>query len=489
MIKHSIMRENKSEVSQVDQDQMPMYERLIQHKKTNPISFHVPGHKNGFLYEGMDPAYAQLAQLDLTELTGLDDLHDPQEVIAEAQRLLADFYQTKKSYFLVNGTTVGNLAMILACCQEGDLVLVQRNCHQSILHGLIMAKLDPIFIAPDIRENGATEIKLQMVEKAFQQYPTIRACIFTYPDYYGQTYDFQAIIDVVHQHHSLVLVDEAHGAHFALGHPFPQSALQLGADIVTQSAHKTLPALTMGSYLHINSDRVPLKKVEKYLKTLQSSSPSYLIMASLDLARHYLAHVSTEDLTFSLRQSQEFIEKVKQLPNIQVIRSKDPLKITVRHSSLSGYELQAKFEQAGVYPELADPRQILLIFPLVKSGMVYPYDQAFRQLQSLSWAGGQARNQPMQNIISQESIAITTLALSYKKMEDLDDQWVDMDESVGKVASQMITPYPPGIPLILAGEKITITHVQQLKQLIKIGARFQGGTENLKQGKLAVFSM
>ncbi len=487
MLKHSIMRENRSGVSQVNQDQIPIYERMVQFYKNKPISFHVPGHKNGLLYEGIDSAFAQVAQLDATELTGLDDLHAPEGMIGEAQELLTDFYQSSKSYFLVNGTTVGNLAMILACCQAGDYVLVQRHCHQSILHALNLAKLKPVFIASTVRENGETELMVETVQRAFQQYPSIRACIFTYPDYYGRTYNLQSMIEISHQNNALVLVDEAHGAHFCLGNPFPQTSLRLGADIVVHSAHKTLPAFTMGSYLHINSEHVPGKKVERYLKMLQSSSPSYLIMASLDLARHYLAHFSKEDVLYSQNQIQNFIEQLKQLPGIQVLQSEDPLKIMVRHALFSGYELQTRFELAGIYPELADPQQILLIFPLLKIGMPYPFDRALQQLQSLPWTDGQAQNRPKQNIIWQESLAITTLALSYEEMDDREEDWVEMDVSVGRVASQMITPYPPGIPLIMPGEKITQVHIEQLKKLMKFGARFQGEMEALRNGRLAVF--
>lgn len=471
----------------MNQDQLPLYERLLQHKQNRPISFHVPGHKNGILYEGIDSVFAQIAQLDATELTGLDDLHAPEGVIAKAQRLLTDLYQSNQSYFLVNGTTVGNLAMILACCQAGDYVLVQRHCHQSILHGLHLAKLKPVFIASTVREDGEIQLMVETVQRAFQQYPSIRACIFTYPDYYGQTFNLQAMTEIAHQNNALVLVDEAHGAHFCLGEPFPSSSLRLGADIAVHSAHKTLPAFTMGSYLHINSDHVPVKKVERYLKMLQSSSPSYLIMASLDLARHYVSHFSKEDIYYTQQKKQDFIKKIKQLSGIQVIASDDPLKMVVRHTTLSGYELQAKFEQVGIYPELADPQQILLIFPLLKTGMAYPYDQALQQLHSLSWTGRQAQKQPKQNILWQESITITTLALSYEEMEDRKEDWVEMDESVGRVASQMVTPYPPGIPLIMSGEKITQAHIEQLKKLMEFGARFQGEMEALRNGKLAVF--
>ena len=191
--------------------------------------------------------------------------------------------------------------MILSVCSEGDTVLVQRNCHKSILNGLMLANIMPVFISPEMDMNLSTPagIDKHTVRQAFERYPNAKACIFTYPDYYGGTFDLKSIIEIAHQHDSLVLIDEAHGPHFKLGDPFPLSALNLGADMVVHSAHKILPAMTMGSFLHINSKNVPKAKVEFYLSVLQSSSPSYPIMASLDIARSYLAGFTKEDIAYT----------------------------------------------------------------------------------------------------------------------------------------------------------------------------------------------
>ncbi len=274
------------------QNRTPLFDALCKHSNPNPISFHVPGHKSGTIFnQQQNNYYQEILRIDATELSGLDDLHSPEGVIKEAEELLADLYQVKKSFFLVNGSTVGNLAMILSVCEKDDVILVQRNCHKSVLNALKLAKAHPVFIDPDYNQDWktATGVSKEIVERAISLYPQAKALCLTYPNYYGMVYDLKSIIELAHVHHIPVLVDEAHGPHFILGDPFPETAIQLGADMVVHSAHKTLPAMTMGSYLHINSNRINSDKVRDYLQMLQSSSPSYVIMASLDLARNYLA--------------------------------------------------------------------------------------------------------------------------------------------------------------------------------------------------------
>ncbi|HEY4553988.1 MAG TPA: aminotransferase class I/II-fold pyridoxal phosphate-dependent enzyme [Bacillaceae bacterium] len=467
----------------MNQQRMPLYERLISHKNRNPISFHVPGHKNGALLYG----YKELpVTLDATELTGLDDLHDPQGAIAEAQELLADLYGTRKSYFLVNGSTAGNLAMVMANCQPGDKVLVQRNCHKSVLNALMLANVEPLFISPEIDENSltSTNINPELIKTAFDREPSIKACIFTYPDYYGNVYDLKSIIDIARSKGAVVLIDEAHGPHFRIGSPFPPSALDLGADMVVHSAHKTLPAMTMGSYLHVNSDRILLHKVEHYLSVLQSSSPSYPIMASLDVARRFVAHYTKNDLDYTLKKRDEFITQLTQHPNLRVYIGDDPIKIMLQHEDSSGYALQEAMEEAGVYPELADPYKVLLILPLLKDGMDFPFDRAAENISRIQPG---KREHPAPMLQGYKSTRLTRLSISYPDMMDKQFEWIALQESEGRIAAKMVIPYPPGIPLLLPGETITSAHLQQIQMLRQVNARFQGETIEMKEGKVAVF--
>ncbi|MEH6954150.1 aminotransferase class I/II-fold pyridoxal phosphate-dependent enzyme [Neobacillus drentensis] len=469
----------------------PLYDVLVDHVNKNPISFHVPGHKYGQINQLQATRYfKQIFQIDATELSGLDDLHSPEGAILEAESLLASLYQTKRSYFLVNGSTVGNLAMIMAACVEGSKVLVQRNCHKSVLNGLSIAKVDPVFLEPEYNREWkvSSGLKVDTVKEAISLYPDAKALILTYPNYYGMGCQLQEIIKEAHRHDILVLVDEAHGPHLILGAPFPPSALQLGADMAVQSAHKTLPAMTMGSYLHVNSSRINHNKVTEYLAMFQSSSPSYPIMASLDLARNYLATYTPIDLSFLLNEIQRFKQELADIPAIKVLEypntNGDPLKITIQsRSGLNGFELQRRLEEVSIYTELADPNNVLFIFPLLKEGQSFPVEEAVLKIKQALAGLSLKDSQEIPELASQ---SISTLTIPFKDMVNLTVKEIEITAALGEVCAETIIPYPPGIPLLIKGERITKDKLSQLSRLLKSGARFQGGSL-LKDGRIKTF--
>lgn len=476
----------------MEQLRTPLFDQLTKHSKADPISLHVPGHKNGHLFPLKGKAYYnELLKLDVTELTGLDDLHSPEGAILESELLLANLYGVEKSFFLVNGTTVGNLAMILGTVEEGDIVLVQRNCHKSILNGLQLANADPIFLSPEYDEdwNAAGGLSYETVLAGIKAYPKAKAIILTYPNYYGMVYELGPIIKLAHDQNIPVLVDEAHGAHFIAGDPFPVTSLKLGADVVVQSAHKTLPAMTMGSFLHFNSRLVSIDLIEKYLYTLQSSSPSYPIMASLDLARSFLGTYDSMDLIYIRKQIIAFRKYLSNITGIKVLDYKrgngDLLKITIQAAGLmSGFELQKKFEELGVFAELADPFNLLFIVPLLKEGMCFPFDEL------LNKAAAVMKDVPDKKI-EKEAILFqkkdfSKLALDFKSMRKRPVTKVPLNESIGHIAAEMIIPYPPGIPLLFPGEIITADDILALRLLLEKGTRFQGG-KMLKEGLIYIY--
>ncbi|MDM5314435.1 aminotransferase class I/II-fold pyridoxal phosphate-dependent enzyme [Fictibacillus sp. b24] len=459
--------------------QAPLYEALINHIHKNKWSFHVPGHKNGLLFEKTAaPFFQSVLPLDVTELTGLDDLHHPEGPILEAQKLLAAFYQVEKSYFLVGGSTSGNHAMILSSFIEGDIVLVQRNCHKSVLNGLELAGVTPVFLQPEIDEDGGYPlgVSLQTVRQAVEMYHGVKGIILTNPTYYGMQQDITEIAELIHRVGGIVLVDEAHGAHFGLK-DMPKSSIHKGADMVVQSAHKTLPALTMGAYLHVNSDRVDIQRLSHALQMVQSSSPSYLIMASLDLSRLFLENLSDIELDNIINQTlnlREFIHslphlEVKSVPNDYVL---DPLKVTVQtNREISGYELQILFEKEGLFTELADDRNVLFVLPLGRiphlKDLKKVFEKISNQLQSYEASQLHAESIPVLSSVSR-------LALSYREMKRIKAKPISIVAAEGLIAADAIIPYPPGIPLIAKGEQITSKHIHQYSFLKKKGARFQG---------------
>ncbi|MBL5768904.1 aminotransferase class I/II-fold pyridoxal phosphate-dependent enzyme [Heyndrickxia sporothermodurans] len=475
----------------MNQNRIPIYEALEKFLKNDPISFHVPGHKNGMLLKNEYPDLSRFLTYDVTELSGLDDLHSPDGPILEAQKLLSDYYGTRRSYFLVNGSTVGNLIMILSAFNAGDKVLVQRNCHKSIMNALVLAKVIPIFIEPRIDENMFVPegVRKSIIKAAYNQYADVKGLVVTHPNYYGMTSYLEDIINIVHQHKGVVLVDEAHGPHFHLGEPFPKSAIDLGADMVVHSAHKMLPAMTMGSYLHINSNAISISKVEYYYSVLQSSSPSYPIMATLDIARHFIANFNEEDINYTLSQRNSFVTSLCKLEGVEVVNrnmKQDPLKLIVRYKGYSGYMLQRMLEEENIYIEMADPYQVVFILPLLKKNMVYSYSDALIKIKRV-FEKYKPKSNSLKGIVVESDDKISSLSLLYEEMEDRSIEWVPFRYAENRIAAKMIIPYPPGIPTILPGEVITEEKIRLIKKYIEMHAKFQGETSRLLNGEIAVY--
>lgn len=473
----------------MDQTLTPLYNQLIKHHLKNPISLHVPGHKNGKILGNQYLYFQNLLKLDVTELTALDDLHCPEGVIKDAQELLSSFYGSKKSYFLVNGSTVGNLAMMLSVLNEDDIVFVQRNSHKSVHNGIELTGAKPIYLDPDFHEEWGVSggVSPHTVQQALNSYSDVKAIVLTYPNYYGLVNDLETIISLAHSRNIPVLVDEAHGAHFITGGSFPKSAVQIGADIVVQSAHKTLPAMTMGSFLHFNSPYVSLVAVEKYLHILQSSSPSYPIMASLDIARSYAASYQNEDHAYLEKEIQIFKNELQQLDRIHVLndsRKGDLLKVTIQsRNELSGFQMQTLFEDKGIYTEMADPNNVLLVLPLLKRNQEYPLKEISEAIADSLDVYKTVRRTLKYSYYHPR---ISALEVHPRQFHKWSTRKVPLKEAVGKIAAQQITPYPPGIPIILPGERVTEAVVVQIMDLIETGARFQGDLE-IYQHQIYIF--
>lgn len=454
----------------------PLVQKLVEFKETNPVSFHVPGHKNGTL-SGLPAELRSALSYDFTELNGLDDLHQPDGVIAEAERKLTMLYHADKSFFLINGSTVGNLAMIYATCREGETVIVQRNAHKSIFNAIELTGARPVFVTPewDHQMKIAGSVTAIQIQEALGIYPETKAVILTYPTYYGTTGDqLESIISICHEQNIPVLVDEAHGAHFVIGKPFPKSALAMGADIVVHSAHKTLPAMTMASFLHVKSKFISIEKVAHYLQMLQSSSPSYLLMASLDDARAYAESFTAEDMDVFFRNRNKMIERLNEIPKLLLIEPADFLKLILRVSGYSGFTLQKALEGQGIYAELADPYQVLFVLPLVKEEQHNLIEEIAVKIE---YAVKCLENVQSKINDFDSPIVINTISVPCYTSRDLERfkvDWIPYEIAIGMVAAGSIIPYPPGIPLLLAGERVTEEHIRVLGELVGMEANFQG---------------
>ncbi|GGJ89350.1 lysine decarboxylase [Lentibacillus kapialis] len=461
----------------LNQNNTPLFDALNQFYRNDPISFHVPGHKSGKIFEKYAREFFDaILPLDLTELPGLDDLHGAGGVIDEAQKLAAAYFGADQTHFLVGGSTAGNLAMILSVCAAGDKIVVQRNCHKSIFNGLELSGAKPIFMAPafDNSVNRYTAPDIKTIKMVLQQHPNAKAVVLTHPDYFGQSFGIEEMINLIHEYDIPVLIDEAHGVHFSSSTMFPESALTHGADAVVQSAHKLAPAMTMGAFLHVQSERLSNSRIHHYLQMIQSSSPSYPIMASLDLARSFLANLTEHEMALIMKSTRDVREILDSSESWDVLPADDPLKIVLEAKpGITGGMIAELFGQEGILPEFSTNYQVLFIHGLAPFEAVKRLKKVIRQIDA------QLKNQRNHDIMNVDNLfteQLTELDLDYSTMSRMSRYQlaqIPLEEAEGYIAAEAITPYPPGIPFIMKGERINRIHIRAVKELAQKGVHMQ----------------
>ena len=292
-------------------------DKILKYSQDDVYPFHMPGHKRNTTLLTEEFPY----NLDITEIHGFDDLRYLKAELGEIADLAARLYKSKKAFLLINGSTVGILTGIGAFTKQGDKILFTKSCHRSVYNATDLFGLESVFLIPGIDESSDIEnsVTPEMVEDALKQNLGIKLVVITSPSYEGVISDVKSITDVCHNFDVTVLIDSAHGAHLGFSKGFPDSAVSSGADVVVMSLHKTLPALTQCSLLHVCNDRVDLNKIYKLLFTLQTSSPSYVLMASIDYCLRLLD--SYRDKLFSdyEKRLSRFYTNVKDMKHLSVI--------------------------------------------------------------------------------------------------------------------------------------------------------------------------
>ncbi|WP_256217796.1 aminotransferase class I/II-fold pyridoxal phosphate-dependent enzyme [Paenibacillus sp. OV219] len=487
---------------------MPLFEQLVTLYASNPSSYHVPGHKYGTslsLMEGTNDeqvllqAYQSVMQLDVTELSMTDDLHGPSGVIEEAQQLAAETFGAEQTFFLVGGSTAGNLAMVLAVCDAGELIIVQRNAHKSVLNGLKLAGARAVFIMPQRELGSGLDVvpSLKQIEEALERYPEAKAVFLTNPSYYGLSVDLEPYAKLVHRYDKILLVDEAHGAHYGLHPRFPRSALQAGADAVVQSTHKTLTALTMGAMLHVQGPRIDRKGLAEALRMVQSSSPSYPIMASLDIARGVIDEACERLFERGIAAADDFQHWVmEESAQYELSSSRvwdgnglqvqvDPLRVVLRSKTgkHSGFELLKQLESFGCYVEMADVQYVVLLFGMgAETSDVQRLKQALVAIAAAEGVPAAVSTLANESLAYQQSVSEPVLFS--RRGTGTDSKTigvVELSYAEGMLAAEAVIPYPPGIPLLYEGERITADAIAMIKQLVQYGARCQGATDPTMQ--------
>jgi arginine/lysine/ornithine decarboxylase len=482
----------------LNQNQIPILEQLHRCATRTPHApFYAPGHKRG---QGISQYLTALLgesvfTADLPELPELDNLYQPDGVIQQAQTLASVAFGAEQTWFLVNGSTVGIIAAILATCNPGDKILIPRNIHSSVISGLVLSGAEAVVINPDYNPqwNISYSITPQAIEQALKQYCDIKAILIVYPTYEGICGDITAIADLAHQYHIPLIVDEAHGPHFAFHPDLPLSALAAGADIAIQSTHKVLGAMTQASMLHVQGSRVNRDRITQALQQLQSSSPSYLLLASLDAARHQMVTQGKKLMSDTLTLARLARSQLQQIPNLSVF-----------HSQLDQYQNQKQTQKTAGFIDLDLTRLTVNVSPLGLSG--YQADEILHQqlgitaelpsLKCLTFiislgnteteinqliAGLTTISQDAQTVLSkmhQEEVDLTSagnLSVIRPRMAFFAPVKVrSLNESIGYISAELVCPYPPGIPVLIPGETITIEQVQFLQAVLKLGATLTG---------------
>jgi arginine/lysine/ornithine decarboxylase len=451
-------------------ENMPLVEGLLKYIDEKVTPFHMPGHKhNGRSFEELEIIRENLYGMDNTEVEGLDNLHIPEGIILEAEMRASRAFKSHRSFFLVNGSTSGIYSMILGVTRPGDKILVQRNCHRSIHMACLMGDLKTSYINPTVLDgfNAAVSLNINNAIEVMDNNRDARALVITYPTYYGTCSNLKKIIGEAHKRGMLVLVDEAHGAHFPFHEGLPKSAMELGADLSVMSLHKSTPALTQASLLNA-SDRVNLEGVKFMMRLFQSTSPSYVLMASLDASRNIMETRGKELLSDLLENTKWFREGIKNLGAYEVldegfkgkahIEDIDLTKLVIK-SQLGGRELDMILRRDyGIQVEMSDLYNIALI------GSVGDTRESYEKL--LNALVDISRSHRGYNII-EESLKMPSFsqALSMREAYYRPRRRVKFLEAEGLVSSEMIAPYPPGIPAILPGEVITYDIIEYTKKI------------------------
>lgn len=467
----------------------PLFDAMVSLAEAKKVSFHTPGHKSG---KGISTRFrkfvgSKIFTIDLTTLDEVDCLQKPVGVIKEAQELAAEAHGADRSFFLVNGTTVGNHAMILSAVRPGDEVLVARNAHKSILAGIILSGATPRFFLPrfDADLGIAVNVSADAARAAMRDHPRARAVTVTSPNYYGIAADIPAVAAAARQHDKVLLVDEAHGPHLHFHPALPPSAVDAGADLTVQSTHKIVGGMTQASMLHLTEGRVDGARVAAVLQMLQSTSPSYILMASLDLARMQMATEGRKLLGKAIELAEEARTRINRIAGLRCLSADQvrswgdfrldvtKLTISVRGIGLTGYAASTALNtEFGIQVEMADLYNVLVIVSI--GDRRDDLDRLVGGLEGLARRSPPPPGGRPADIPAVPPVQEATLACSPREAYFSPHTLVPLSQAARRVSADIITIYPPGIPILVPGEVVSQTAVEYLRFLGERGARIDG---------------
>lgn len=461
----------------------PLVTALLNYKDADVYPLHTPGHKGG---RGLLPQLNQQlgagAIMDVSLMSELDDIHEPVSCIKEAQQLAAELYGSDACFWAVNGTTQAIHAMLLTALDPGEKLLLPRNAHRSVAGGLILGGIEAVYLQPELQPDFGLQLQVtpQAVATALAADPAIRAVLLTSPSYYGIAADVRAIAELCHAHDAVLLVDEAHGPHLGFSELLPPSALQCGADACAQSTHKLLGAMTQCSMLQVRGKRLDLQRAADVMSVLTTTSPNYLLMASLDAARAQLAAHGRS----MAEQAVQAAAKLRQLcsahAGLRVLSAADchglrldSTKVTVNFAAwgYSGVEVGERLRQARIAVELTDAANVL--FLVTYADTTADYDAALARIEAVLCELEQAKRPPLPTPRTLPA-PTTQSSLPLREVFYRPKRSLPLAAAVGAICGEQVSFYPPGIPVLLPGERITAEIIHWCEQQKALGLPVSG---------------
>lgn len=466
---------------------MPLLQSMLNYKKQNVYPMHTPGHKGG---RGMETLLRQelgdSVYMDVSLMSELDDIHEPTTCIKKAQDLAAEAYGSDACFFAVNGTTQAIHAMLLTALNPGDKVLLPRNAHRSVAGGLILGGINSGYLQPEYNNdfNLQMQITPEAVQKALDEDKNIKAVFLTSPNYYGVAADVKKIADICHSYDIPLLVDEAHGAHLGFNNLLPSSALQCGADACAQSTHKILGAMTQCSMLHVQGKYLDLQRAADVMSILTTTSPNYLLMASLDAARYQIhknGFVMIEQAIAAANKLRNLLATYKGLKVLEEVDCQglrlDVTKVTVNFSSwgYTGVEVGDALRKAGIAVELVDAENVLFLVTYADNSDAY--EQVLRTIDSVLHKLCENKKY---NIIKRETYKMPTaqVGLPLRDVFYQKKKTILLEHAENYICGEQISFYPPGIPVLLPGELISRDIIEYCKKMKKLGISVSGPADS-----------
>lgn len=470
-------------------EEKALLEKLKQYGSSDYYPLHMPGHKRHISHFG-DPF-----AIDITEIDGFDNLHHAQGILLEAQKRAAQLYGAEESFYLVNGSTCGILAAVSAATQRGDTVLMARNCHKAVYHAVFLNGLHAEYLYPEAdMERGINgSILPEQVRRALegQEAQRISAVVITSPTYDGVVSDIRRIAAEVHRAGAVLIVDEAHGAHFPMHEYFPETSLACGADLVINSLHKTMPALTQSALLHVQGSRIDRERLRQYLGIYQTSSPSYVLMAAMDRCVGLMQDRGEELFAVFTERLEKMRLELGKMKRLYLVTGKESelsafdydrskVLISTERCVYSGRELaEILRDEYHLEVEMDAPEYVTAIMTV--SDTQEGFDRLTRALLEVDRELTETPK-TMRKIKQQGHRWIKTLRSLPKNKEVMtieaaansEAHAVWLRESAGCISAEFVYLYPPGIPLLVPGEQITQELLEEFSYYRKCGFELQG---------------